>query len=190
MPKDQLVDEYDNFDRIASVYVDPNAGILKTANSLKASILQQKRSLTVSVSEMEKYIDGIDHLPELKGKELPANSGQGPQGKKGTMDGEQFDSMWEGAVYVYYRYIKGLAIERNRTEWLPYIDDDGKKRKFYPDFKIGNRFVEVKGIYRTSDMCKMTQHPEVEFIDKTTIGPILTELTKKLPDWKKDYIVI
>ena len=52
-----------------------------------------------------------------------------------------------------------------------------------------NKFIEVKGIYRGTDLCKMQQHPEIDFIDKISIQPILEELNKKLPNWKKDYIV-
>ena len=187
MAKDELVDQYD-FD------IDPTLDtgaydLGYNASVLKSSLLTRHKGLVCNAYEMGKFIDSIDEPYEIP--EAPnASTGAGPQGKKGIMDGEKLDSMWEGAVYAYYKYVKGVFIERNHTEWVPYVDDNGKKRKFYPDFKLFGRFIEVKGIYRAADRCKMTQHPEIEFIDKTNIKPIWDELNKKLPNWKKDYIFI
>lgn len=186
--KDELIDEYD-YDKLDLSGIDRDAGITKPASLLKNAVLTQKKAVPVTVHQMNIYIDEIDEIPEIK--EFP-NSGtgaQGPQGKKGMMDGERFDSMWEGAVYAYYKYVKGVWIERNHTEWVPYTDEKGKKRKFYPDFKMFGKYVEVKGIFRASDLAKMSQHPEIDFIDKTNIQPIFNELNKKLPNWKKDYII-
>lgn len=188
MAKDELVDNYD-YDKLDMTCVDRDAGISKTPSFLKMSVLQQHRAVPVTANGMNEYIAEIDQIPEIKCYPNTGSGANGPQGKKGTMDGEQFDSMWEGAVYAYYRYIKGMFIERNHSEWVPYVDENGKRRKFYPDFKMFNKFIEVKGIYRGTDLCKMQQHPEIDFIDKISIQPILEELNKKLPNWKKDYIV-
>lgn len=185
--KDSLVDDF-NFDKDIKLLVDRDAGITKSARLFRMSILENHKTLPITVNQFNIYVDEIDLIPELKCYPN-TNPNQGPQGKKGIMDGERFDSMWEGAVYAYYRYIKGFPIERNYHEWVPYFDENGKKRKFYPDFKFLGTFLEVKGIYRGNDLCKINQHPEIEFIDKTKIQPILKELNKTLPNWKKDYII-
>lgn len=185
--KDKLVDDYD-FDKNIPIFVDRDAFITKSAKEFKISILKNHKTLPITVNQMESFINDISIIPEL---ECYPNTGSGIglQGKKGIMDGERFDSMWEGAVYAYYRYIKGIPIERNYNEWVPYFDENGKKRKFYPDFKMLGTFLEVKGIYRGNDLCKINQHPEISFIDKNLIQPIMKELNIKLPNWKKDYIL-
>lgn len=117
-----------------------------------------------------------------------SNTGiRGPQGKKGTnAEGIKFDSVWEFAYYTYKKQLKGEYIERNRTESLEYFSD-GKVLRFYPDFKTLTGYVEIKGIWREKDLLKQQQHPEVEFIDGSGMKPIIDELNKKLPNWRKDY---
>lgn len=159
---------------------------LTSADFLKNSIENRHRCSLISPSDIDKYVDEADHIPVVKVDNLIHV--YGPQGQKGTLDGEKFDSKWEAAVYCYYKYVKGIFIERNHTEWVPYTDENGKSRKFYPDFKVGGRYLEVKGIYRPSDQCKMTQHPEIEFLDGEGMKPILAELKEKLPNWQRDFI--
>lgn len=112
---------------------------------------------------------------------------RGPQGTKGYgSDGTKFDSIWEYAYYVYRKELCGDWIERNRTENLKYWVD-GKERDFYPDFKTLSGYVEVKGIWREKDQMKKDQHPEVEFVDGSLMKPIIEELNKKLPNWRKGF---
>ena len=144
---------------------------LLSADILKNSIENRHKCTLIDPLEIDNYIDKASAIPTVKVNNL-INT-HGPQGQKGTLEGEKFDSKWEAAVYVYYKHIKGIFIERNHTEWLPYTDDTGKPRRFYPDFKVAGRYLEVKGIYRPADQCKMTQHPEVEFLDGIGMKPIL-----------------
>jgi len=143
---------------------------------------------TFTIEQMEEFIEQSEDL-DMPEPRVNAALKKSPI-KKGMMDGEKFDSQWEAAVWIYYKKIKCVPCERNRIEVLVYFDINGKKRKFIPDFKISGRFVEVKGQYRDSDLAKMEQHPEVEFIDSTNIGPLLTEVNKLFPNWKNDYLIM
>lgn len=54
-----------------------------------------------------------------------------------------FDSSWELIFYVYYND-KGRKIEREPT-YFEYYDKDGNKHSYFPDFKIGRKYFEIKG---------------------------------------------
>jgi hypothetical protein len=107
--------------------------------------------------------------------------------KKGIAEGIKFDSVWEYIVYIYYKKIKCIPCERNRTEFLLYIDPKGKTRKFFPDFLVSGKLLEVKGQFRPNDMCKMEQCPQVEFIDAEAIKPIKKEVEKFYPNFEDQY---
>lgn len=163
-----------------------NLSKLLTSDILKNSIAKQHKCTLIDPNEIDDYVNEASHIRNV---EVSITHGMyGPQGQKGYLDGEKFDSKWEAAVYCYYKYIRGIYIERNHTEWVPYTDENGKQRKFYPDFKMGGRYLEVKGIYRPADQCKMMQHPEIDFLDGTNIKPLLKELNEKMPNWKDDFI--
>ena len=110
----------------------------------------------------------------------------GPQGKKGFADGERFDSRWEFAFYKYQKE-HGAVVTRNHTDNFPYTDENGKLRKFYPDFIVNGMYYEVKGWMRPSDRCKMDQNPNVNFVFGDDIKPMIKWLNKFHPKWKDEY---
>jgi hypothetical protein len=110
--------------------------------------------------------------------------------KKGIVDGERFDSMWEAAYYIWARDVKGYSIIRNKSDFLTYIDALGKQRKFFPDFKCNNEFIEVKGRWRESDTMKQEQNPEVKFVTSPEINEIIKEVEQKFPHWRQRYIIV
>ena len=98
--------------------------------------------------------------------------------------------MWEYAFYRYHKEIKGSVITRNETEYIPYIDENGKNRKFYYDFVVDGMPYEVKGIMRPTDMAKMqATGGQVTFVTKVEMQPILKELSQRYPNWKNDCIL-
>ena len=137
--------------------------------------------------EMQDFIEKIDNEIALSHR-YNSPLGVKPVIHKGIMDGEKFDSKWEAIVWIYYKKIKMLPIERNHVEYLLYVDEYGKQRHFYPDFKVAGEYIEVKGRYRPSDIKKMEQHPEVQFIDATNITKLKKEVDKLFPNWEEDYI--
>lgn len=138
------------------------------------------------VDEMEEYIDSIDRLSDLECVVNAAMRPHGPQGKKGFADGERFDSRWEFAFYKYQKE-HGAVVTRNHTDNFPYTDENGKLRKFYPDFIVNGMYYEVKGWMRPSDHCKMDQNPNVNFVFGDDIKPMIKWLNKFHPKWKDEY---
>ena len=62
-------------------------------------------------------------------------------------------------------------MQRNTSEYF-YYTHNGSKHKFYPDFKINESFVEIKGVYTEADREKINQFPkniELQVIDETNI---------------------
>ena len=140
------------------------------------------------VADVSENEDRIRTILDVSFKTLrPNNPLSGPIAKRGFGDGEKFDSKAEFVVYLYYKKVLMRPIERNRTEWLPYVDENGKTRRFYPDFKADGKYLEVKGFWRTADLKKQEAHPEVVFVDATVYGPWRKEVEKVLPDWESQY---
>ena len=55
-----------------------------------------------------------------------------------------FDSNWELLFYVYHKD-NNLYIERNIHFYYEYTDEAGKNHKYFPDFKVQDGYVEIKG---------------------------------------------
>lgn len=111
------------------------------------------------------------------------------QGTQGLYKGIEFDSKWEYAYYRWATEIKHMVVQRNTTEFFYYMTSDNKKQKFYPDFKVNGRFVEIKGRYRPNDVLKKeSTYGSVEFIGPTEIKPIIKELRERIPNWQEDYV--
>lgn len=58
-------------------------------------------------------------------------------------DGIIFDSSWELAYWIYCKD-NGFNISRESLE-LRYIDENNIERSYYPDFKVNDQLVEIKG---------------------------------------------
>lgn len=146
------------------------------------------KGVPVTVEEESAYIDHIADIPDMG--PAATHSNRGPQGTRCEYQGIVFDSKWE---YIFYRYnkdLKGLVVERNKTDFLPYTDETGKRRKFYYDFRVNGLPYEVKGILRPADACKMNQCPNVQFVFGDEINAMKKELDKHLPNWPKDFKVL
>ena len=88
----------------------------------------------------------------------PSPNSYGYKYKYGTYKDFYCDSSWELA-FVLYCLDHNLDISRN-YEHFSYIDDSGKERYFYPDFKINNTFYEIKGGYDRYAQFKFDQFPD------------------------------
>lgn len=143
---------------------------------------------TADMQEYKTFERMIDRDLYLGIQQPNASGLRGPQGTKGTARGVSYDSIWEFAYYVWKVDVNGELCERNKTEWVPYTDERCKIRRFYPDFKIATGFAEVKGIMRPSDIQKMEQHPEIEFIQGDQMKEIMKELNQKVPNWRSEYM--
>lgn len=155
--------------------------LLKNLEKIKSEISQIKENNIKKV-----YLkDNIRHIELTSKVRKPSLQGKSGFDKKTK---EHFDSIWEFAYFKYQTEILGNICKRNYTYYIEYVNDKGKKSKFYPDFSCCGMFVEVKGIFRESDLLKQTASiGKVEFIDKDGIIPIIKELNLKLPNWKEEF---
>jgi hypothetical protein len=151
-----------------------------------------KDTLTIrpfqSVEEFEKYEQDCIKIPKIN---IFVNTAlRKSRVKKGVNSrSERFDSFFEYTFVEYMRTLKGHNVERNhKTQSLPYIDQVGKARKFYPDFVVDGIFYEIKGRFTETDRCKFDQHPEVKWIFAADIDMMSKELDSQLPDWRNDFI--
>lgn len=145
------------------------------------------------VLELRLQMDKILTLPSLS-KFTPVTSKCGlgkTQGTKGTARGIEFDSYWEFAWYIYQTDIKGNIVNRNTTECFNYTDENGVAARFFPDFKMGGCFHEVKGIFRPNDLLKQDATLGiVTFWGPKEMKPIIKKVYEYNPDWKTEYMEI
>ncbi len=111
---------------------------------------------------------------EKKKKLSLVNSGKtggyrerGGRGKQGWYKGIFCNSSWELAYVIFCKDSK-IYIERNK-QGFEYTYED-KNHKFYPDFIVEGKYIEVKGYYDKKTKEKISQFPhEIELIDKENI---------------------
>lgn len=85
------------------------------------------------------------------------------------LDGITFDSSWELAYYIYLRDF-GIPFEYHPDIEFPYkkeLDDD-KFHVYRPDFKVHNRFIEIKGTHLAEGKDKN----KMSFLDELGIDVI------------------
>lgn len=140
-----------------------------------------------NVEQFDKFSEDLCKLPSIN--TFANTSLKKSKIKKGVNSrSEKFDSFAEYTFAQYMRLIKGFAVERNhQTQFLTYIDEKGKQRKFYPDFIVNGLYCEIKGRYSEKDICKKDQHPEVEWYFQPQINEMAAELDKNFKNWKDDF---
>lgn len=89
-----------------------------------------------------------------KGGGLRRNSGKG---HRGWYKGYWCDSSWELA-FVIYNLDHNIIFERN-NKFFEYIFK-GKTSKYYPDFIIDGKYIEIKGYESERAKAKIQQFPE------------------------------
>lgn len=125
-------------------------------NAAKSEEVKKKIRVT-----SEKRYGGIGYAsPELKEKaDITTIERYGSIFGSGKYkyDDKIFDSSWE--LYLYrFLQLRGVEFEFHPNIPLEYfVPEENKTRKYFPDFKIGNRLVEIKG---------------GQFFDKETDEPI------------------
>lgn len=103
--------------------------------------------------------------------------------KHGSYKGYYCDSSWELA-YIIYNLEHGILFSRNKIGFN-YIFNN-KIHKYYPDFIIGEKYVEIKGYFTDQVNEKIKQFPlNLEIIDKEKIKPYLEYTINK---YGKDFI--
>lgn len=75
----------------------------------------------------------------------------------GTYKGYECDSSWELA-YVIYNIDHNIKFERNHDFFI--YQFNGEDKKYFPDFKIDDTYVEIKGMVTERDKAKFAHFPE------------------------------
>lgn len=78
-------------------------------------------------------------------------------GKHGWYKGFWCDSSWELA-YVIYCLDHNIEIKRNQDSFS-YVFN-GRERKYYPDFKVGNEYIEIKNYNTPMVEAKINAFPK------------------------------
>lgn len=130
---------------------------------------------------------GKHYSEEVLNKSFKNNPKQGGlregsgRGKKGWYKGFYCRSTWELAWLIYEIEVNNSKVEACKESFE--YELDGKKHKYYPDFKIGEVYYEIKGWHRPDVDAKMQQFPkDKEYIlieGKKQIAKYLDYATEK-----------
>lgn len=97
--------------------------------------------------------------------------------KGGWYKGIWCDSSWELA-WVIFQLDHGVQFTRNKDGFDYTINN--KKHKYYPDFKIDNLFIEIKGSLKEKDKFKIDQFPfELKVLFKKDLKEIFSYVKNK-----------
>lgn len=107
---------------------------------------------------------GRHYSEEVLNKSFRNNPKQGGlregsgRGKKGWYKGFYCRSTWELAWLIYEIEVNNSKVEACHESFD--YELDGKKHKYYPDFKIGDTYFEIKGWHKPDVDAKMQQFPK------------------------------
>lgn len=104
-------------------------------------------------------------------------------GKQGWYKNYWCDSSYELA-FVVYNLDHNIQFERNK-EGFEYIFNGGHHR-FFPDFIMDGKYIEIKGYFNEQQWAKINQFPHsIEVIDKEKIKPYIKYAVET---YGRDYI--
>lgn len=109
----------------------------------------EHRSIKSRETKKEKYGNETWNNQE-KRKNTILNNNSNFFTKKLLYNNIYFDSNWELLFYIYCKD-NGIYIERNINFYYEYIDESGKNHKYFPDFKVQDGYVEIKGDHFFND---------------------------------------
>lgn len=108
---------------------------------------------------------------------------KGGRGKQGWYNGYYCNSSWELA-WIIYQLEHDIIPERNK-EGFPYSFNNQQK-KYYPDFKIGNEYYEIKGYHSKQVDAKIKQFPhKLTILHKQDLTEVFDYVIDK---YGKDFI--
>lgn len=146
-----------NAERSAGKINSWNKGLTKYNSD---GVKKQAESLSIFIQDHPNFYGGFNHNTAKKCK-------------YGRYKGYYCDSSWELA-FLLHSLDNNFDIQRC-TESFEYILN-GRVHKFYPDFKIGAIYYEIKGRYKDADYEKIKQFPKeltLRVIDTNSIEPYL-----------------
>ena len=138
-----------------------NKGLTKESDERVAKYTETRQK-RIENGEIELYWKGKHHsdktIEKMKNNEncggLRVGSGRG---KMGYYKGYYCRSSWELAWVVYQ--LEHNIIPEQCYEYFEYFVD-GEKHRYYPDFKIGDVYIEIKGAHYNNWEKKKEQFPK------------------------------
>ena len=137
----------------------------KCGKPFKMNATRNTHGRTFCSEECRKEYFGGIHYTVIGGYQIGAGSC-----KKGWYKGIYCDSSWELA-YLLYHLDNNIPIKR--CEDYREYEYNGKIYRYYPDFIVDEKVVEIKG--RTDDkwQAKISQNPDIEVLYNKEIKPYL-----------------
>lgn len=107
-------------------------------------------------------------------------------------DNRYFDSSWEIAYYIWLKD-NAIDFDFHPNDSFEYITSDGKVHKYFPDFKVGDEYIEIKGdhLYEKHSMSMPPEKIEcmqtngIKILRSAEIKPILNYICSK---YGKSYV--
>lgn len=119
----------------------------------------------------------IKNTGYLKNKGLGGYRKNSGTSKRGWYKGYFCGSSWELA-WVIYNLEHNVKFDRN-DEGFNYVYN-GINKKYYPDFKIGDVYIEIKGYHSKQFDAKQSQFPfKLKVLHKSDLKEILSYVIKK-----------
>jgi hypothetical protein len=94
---------------------------------------------------------------------------KGGRGKQGRFRGFLVQSTWECAFLIWCLE-NGKSIQRNRLG-LKY-EFQGSFKKFFPDFEVDGKLIEIKGWPSAQTEAKQKAHPNVTFLFESDLSEV------------------
>ena len=107
----------------------------------------------------------------------------GGRGKKGIYNNIHCDSSWELA-FLIWAFDHHESITRINTP--RFYEFEGKIRKYFPDFLVDGKTIEIKGWQTDQWEKKLASNPDVIVIGNIEIQPMLEYAIKK---FGKDFLI-
>lgn len=138
------------------------------------NISKQKKSI------LEKYgVTNISQMPSAHYK----------KSKRYEYAGELFDSKPE---LIYYLWCKGHDISIDRKPgYIIYKDASGKDHRYFPDFKIGDQYIEIKGDHLLDAENNLVPHPaDVKILKENELNNLKDILKNKTKCIRENNVLL
>ena len=105
--------------------------------------------------------------------------------KRYFYDNNYFDSSWELAYYIWLKD-NNIDFEYHPDIFFEYIDVNNIKRRYFPDFKINNDYIEIKGDFLVEDNIFKMDNNKFKCIQENTKEILYKNDIKKYIEYIKE----
>lgn len=105
--------------------------------------------------------------------------------KRYLYDDTAFDSSWELAYYIWLKD-HNITFEYHPNTYFEYIDTNNIKRRYFPDFKVNNDYIEIKGDFLVEDNIYKMDDNKLKCIQENTKFILYEDDIKKYLNYIKE----